>query len=491
MIIKSIYLKEGMFERKVEFDRSVTMIHSQNNSCGKTTLLRFVLYGMGYNIPNTKGVKFDQCEVTLNLICEKKGEIVLHRYYNSSLVLELNETEQTFVLPDQQLELHEILFGTDNENILSNLLGAFYVDQEKGWTLLNRGKIIGSIRFNIEDLIRGLSDRDCEDLKKKIAVAQREKNKYKQMHSVAVYREQLEMDVGSVAPESYEEETNAELSALYLRRRYLKKELDRIDRTLSDNKRIKKYVLDFKLVVRSPKGEEFPVKEENIVGLTDSIDLLITKRKVTAKEYAAVNSRIESLEREAASEYEQLAFFESASQIEIFDKKILRMNINAQAVDREIKRLETQIKQLQEQLRSETDTNNPVVKEISDSLIKYGTELGIGDNTSIAPNYLFTSNLKELSGAMLHKTAFAFRLAYIDAIEKRLNIKLPIILDSPSGKEIDQKNIALMMDILKRDFSDNQIIIASIYSYDFENAKVEEIQGRLISEIINLDGETE
>ena len=62
---------------------------------------------------------------------------------------------------------------------------------------------------------------------------------------------------------------------------------------------------------------------------------------------------------------------------------------------------------------------------------------------------LFTKNLKELSGAVLHKTVFSFRLAYIIEIEKALGIKLPILLDSPKGKEVDDTNIAKMMQILQ------------------------------------------
>ena len=107
-------------------------------------------------------------------------------------------------------------------------------------------------------------------------------------------------------------------------------------------------------------------------------------------------------------------------------------------------------------------------------------ELGIGTDTTIAASYLFTSNLKELSGALLHKTVFAFRLAYILEIERVIGDKLPIILDSPSGKEVDQENIKLMMDILKRDFSDHQIIIASIFEYDFDPLNRVEIKNRLI-----------
>ena len=37
-----------------------------------------------------------------------------------------------------------------------------------------------------------------------------------------------------------------------------------------------------------------------------------------------------------------------------------------------------------------------------------------------------------------------------------------------------------MMSILKRDFSENQLIIASIYEYDFDNLNKVEIVGRLV-----------
>ena len=107
------------------------------------------------------------------------------------------------------------------------------------------------------------------------------------------------------------------------------------------------------------------------------------------------------------------------------------------------------------------------------------TELGL-DGESISEKYLFTSNLKELSGAILHKTVFAFRLACLLEVEKHLNIKMPIILDSPSGKEIDHQNIEAMIKILKRDFSENQIIIASIYEYDLININKINIVNRLI-----------
>ena len=110
-------------------------------------------------------------------------------------------------------------------------------------------------------------------------------------------------------------------------------------------------------------------------------------------------------------------------------------------------------------------------------------ELADSEAEQMTWKYLFTSNLKELSGAVLHKTVFSFRLAYIIEIEKVLGIKLPILLDSPKGKEVDDSNISKMMQILQRDFPDNQIIIASIYHY-VSNEHVITLKGQLLDQMI-------
>ena len=43
-------------------------------------------------------------------------------------------------------------------------------------------------------------------------------------------------------------------------------------------------------------------------------------------------------------------------------------------------------------------------------------------------------------------------------------------MDSPRSRELDDANTNLMMKILQEEFKENQLIIASIYSYDsFDN----------------------
>ena len=480
MIFQSIRIKEGLVERSFCFTKGANLIFSHENSKGKTTLLRFMLYSLGYNIPNTRKIKFDRCEVVSQILADSVGELILSRYSNDFIEATVSGEKRTYILPDQLYDLHKIIFGTENVDVLNNILGAFYADQEKGWTLLNRGTAIGSIRFNIEELVRGLSGCDCSDLIRREAQLSKEVSKYRQMASVAKYREEIVAESGSLVADSYSVESDAVMAQLLIQQKALQIELRRIDKSLSDNKRVRQYVAEMKLIVQLPDGTIFPITAESIVGLTDTIDFLISKRKIVSAELRSVMHQLENTRKEQESEAEQLAFFQSESMIDIFDRRIAAVPIDAVAIDKEIKHLEKMLKSVRQEISRKTKSDTGVIMSLYENMVKYATELGVGNSESIASSYLFTSNLKELSGAVLHKTVFAFRLAYIIEIEKHLGIKLPIILDSPSGKEVDQANIQLMINILKRDFSDNQIIIASIFQYDFKSLNVIEIKNRLI-----------
>lgn len=482
MIFRSIRIKEGFRERTFDFANGVNLIFSTENSKGKTTLLRFMLYSLGYNIPSTRKIKFDRCEVVSTLVVDNAGEMVLSRYSYDFIEVTLSNEKKTYILPDQLHNLHQKIFGTDNADLLNNILGAIYADQEKGWTLLNRGTAIGSIRFNIEELIRGLSGCDCSDLIQREVKLSKELSKYRQMASVAKYREEIVAETGTLVADSYSVESNAVIAQLLIQQKALQNELKRIDKSLSDNKRVRQYVAEMKLTVQLPDGTIFPVTADSIVGLADTIDFLVTKHKIVSADLRSVMHQLAAVQKEQENEEEQLAFFESESMVDIFDRQIASVPIDAGAIEKEIKRLEKSLKSVREEITQKTKSDTGIVMSLYQNMVKYATELGVGNSESIASSYLFTSNLKELSGAVLHKTVFAFRLAYITEIERHLGYKLPIILDSPSGKEVDQANIQLMVNILKRDFSDNQIIIASIFQYDFETVNIIEIANRLIEE---------
>lgn len=252
---------------------------------------------------------------------------------------------------------------------------------------------------------------------------------------------------------------------------------------MKDNKTFKKFIAEIGLLINTPDGQTIAVTEDNIVGLNDTIDFLVAKRKIIISQYKQLQNKLTGIEKERRTEDIQLSFFEDEETIsQIFDKRIANIPINEMAVKNGISRLEQEIKTISARIKEishNAKNARYVISSIFNSTKKYLSELDL-DEKKITERYLFTSNLKELSGAILHKTVFAFRLACLIEVEKYLGIKLPIILDSPSGKEIDQRNIQTMIGILKRDFSENQIIIASIYEYDLDNVNYIEIINKLI-----------
>lgn len=222
-----------------------------------------------------------------------------------------------------------------------------------------------------------------------------------------------------------------------------------------------------------------------VVGASDSIDLLQTKKKLLISRLERVLKDIECLELEIKEEEQQNSLFSMESLADVFDRKMASIDINPVDVNRVIDNLKKERKELEDQISRFTNDSNDVTQAMIKTVQKYMEELGDSEAEKMTWKYLFTSNLKELSGAVLHKTVFSFRLAYIIEIERRLGIKLPILLDSPKGKEVDDINIGKMMRILQRDFPDNQIIIASIYHY-VSNEHVIILEGQLLDKIISV-----
>lgn len=487
MLIKSIYIRNGSFERSITLENGVNLIFSKKNIRGKTTLVRLLLYAMGYSVPSTKKIKFEKCFTKIEITLDSEKEITLTRENSYSISAVYDGKEEMYVLPEQMDTLHSKLFGTDNIDILNNILGTFYFDQEKSWTLLNRGVVIGSIHFNIDELVRGISGKDCSELIAKEKRLSSDLAKYKQMFSIAQYRDSISGD--SLVNDTYQEKNDIELEQLRMKQSSIEREIRRINQSIAGNKKFQEFVNDMKLLIKTEEGQYITVTKDNIVGLNDSIELLVAKKKILSCELANVVSRIEKIIREQEKEYGQLSFFESESLAEAFDKKIVAIPMNQVAIKKEIDKLQRELKQVREEIAKISRSDNDVVLSLYNTIVKYATELGIGDSESITKKYLFTSNLKELTGAVLHKTVFAFKMAYILELEKHLNIKLPIILDSPSGKEVDQENIELMMNILKRDFKENQIIIASIYDYSFSKVHKIELIDQLLDQMVIVDND--
>lgn len=471
MILKKIILRNGLLEKEFIFSEKTNLIYSTKNSCGKTTFIRSILYALGYGIPSTKGLPLKKME--FELVVESKNiEYKLIRRHDYLSVMNA-EVERNYTLPVDLYDIQSLLFGTNNADILDSILGAFYVDQEKGWTMLNRGKAIGSIHFSIEQLVIGISGRDASALISKIKKINRELAKYKYMYSVSEYQEDLNEFIGNISYDSFDETIEKELMMLKMQKYSLENSIKQIKMILRRNKQVFDLVDKMKLVVKMEDGREVLVTKDNLVGYQDNTDYLIAKRKILEGDLAEYDKKIFRLETQKREEGK---LFDSETLIEQFDAKIKNINIDSVGVAKVITSLTSDKNKAKTELEDLAKNNNDAITTLYNYIKKYGNEFGLEDDYF---SNIFTRDLKSLSGAILHKLVFAFKLAYIKVITDKIGIALPIILDSPSGREVEQDTIQLMLDVLQRDFSDHQIIIASIFDFKLKDKNIIQFEKRL------------
>lgn len=478
MKILSLTMRDGLMAGKYDFN-NLTIIHSDQNSAGKTTLLRGILFAIGYPIPATRGLNFNRVEFSVRIENDSGQQLTIDRIGNS---VEMRDDKGVthFSLPSEQSKLHQVVFGISNPVILDNLLGAFYIDQEKGWTLLNRGKAIANNRFNLEDLIRGLSGRSCQDAEQKLHAVSRELSKYRKMFDIANYQAEIYARGENLAFDTPTEEIEKELNRLYCERQPMADEMKRLQNVIGKNTAFKNYIASMQLRVQSKDGLEIPVTEETIVGFRDNADLLTAKKRCEAHRLSEVDNRIANLKTKLQKDS---ALFDVQTSIQSFDVDISRMKIDAESVHNVITRLEIERTQIREQIRQSLANNNPVVRELHNLISGYADELDL--DTKYVRD-IFTSDLKSLSGAIFHKIVFAFKIAYVKIIQRYGECCLPLLMDSPNGREVEKRHIDKMMDILVREFSSHQIIIATIHNLNIHAASNIELSGGVMQLISNI-----
>ncbi len=480
MRLKEFKIKYGLFSRTFKFDKN-NLIYSEQNSVGKTTLLRALLYALGFNIPNTKNFKFEDCKFELLITSDSNVEYLIKRTASYCYIINKNDnSEQYFSLPANIKELQGIIFEVDNKNIIENILAPMYVDQEKGWTLLNRGIVIGSIHFNIDKFIQGVANIDCFNLYEELSYLENQIKKYKSMLSIANYQQQINNLNKVVEYDSYNDKLEKEIAILEFEKRPLMIEQERLNSVLRKNLGFRKYISDMKLHVIDEKGNRIPVNEKTIVGFKDNINYVTAKINIINSKISIIDKKIINYKNRQKKE-NALFNTETESIIDKFDADISKINIDYISVENMIRHLEKQRSNVKSEINEKTKSNYALISDLHKLISEYSKEMGVDEKfVSPSKDYIFTSDLKSLSGAIFHRIVFAFRLAYIKVLEKYKFVNIPIILDSPRGKEVDDLNIHKMIEILKRDFDNHQLFIASIYNYDVSNLNIIELSNCLL-----------
>lgn len=481
MIIEELKLYEGYEKNLDTFSQKRNLIYSEENTKGKSTYLRLLFYALGYPIPSTKGINFSN--IYTEIILVEKGQRYTVRRDKNLLTLLYEDNKVNFTLPSAHVSFLSYIFKYDNVKVLNNLLGFIYVDQDKGWTLLNRGIVIGKIRFNIEELLAGLNGLDIDDLIEKKKSLELNKKKYLALLNIQALSEEVYEKNGEIFVSDIEENLNDKIMYCNIRLEDEKKTLKDIDLVINKDKQFFDYIDSMDLSVQ--QGDIIiPVNRETLVNSTVNHEYIRAQRSIIVTNIERIKKEKSFYEMKLHDYYDKNSvqtLFPVESEDTIVNKQLANVNIDQTMIQRLLDDTNIELKELKSEIRTKTKFNNEYISKIYKYVFKYAKELEVENKISTNEDYIFTSDLKSLSGAVLQKIVFAFKVAFLKVIEENMDTKLFMVLDSPKGKELDDANMKLIENLIKKELDENQIIIASIYNFEHEKMiKINEraIEGR-------------
>lgn len=436
--------------------KSKTLITSDENTTGKTTFIRLILYSMGFNIPSTKKINFNK--LTTRIFFEKDNEkYQFIRQANKIYLYKSNNLIDKYILPEDEQTILSYYSNISSPMLLDNFLGTWYFDQEEGWNWLSKGKVIGGNRFNLGEFIEGLMDVNNAELRVKIANNRRELRGYNLLKRNLEYRQQIETNFYSNEWNNADK-LNAQLRTLELRISSLSKKVKDLENAQKSDEQFISLISEMKLRIKTKNGDEELVTADNICGFSShraffDARLSILKRQLNKllKEKANIQDKLKKFTK----------LFNMESQLDRFNETISELKIDKSTIDSIVNKIRKENRELEKKLEKSLDRNDYADK-IRKKIIEFTNELGVSDYLDVEGNFVDLNEMKQYSGANLHLLAFATHLAYLYVLQEFEKEKYPIIIDSPFGREVTQENVQLMYNLLEKHFNENQIISASI-----------------------------
>lgn len=461
------------------------LIFSKENSVGKTTLIRMLLYSLGFSIPSTRKLNMRNLVFRTKVLRDDNVNITITRKAKKVLICMFGKTTE-FDIKHQKREVIALIFNFSNSNnlqICNNLLGAFYIDQDKGWTLLNRGNPIGKEeRFNIKEFLNGFTDLNFGKEEGEVLLLKQSKAKYANLKEAKEIFENVNVVKRKIDLSGFSEKLNKDLSILNLEKNDIESDIDDINSIMSNNEQSRKTIIDMNLMIKTEIGPVM-VDENNLIGFEYTQELLESNLSVLNIKHNKVIQKINSIENEMDNQ----ELIKTEEITGVIGKMIDNLNISHLSMENTINVIESKIKSLNNQIESISNVNSKYVK-VKSKLFKYIRKFAIEDmkldeKFISEKNFIFTSKISRLSGRNYAQLAFAFRMGYVKIISEFFGIKLPIIVDSPYSVELSKDNVYNMFKIVKREFSNHFVLFSSIHNdFNFTFEKIIELQDKALDE---------
>lgn len=462
MWLKVVKITEGQYFKEINFSEGINHIYSHDNHYGKTLLLRFILYGLGFSIPNLKQISMEDCQIRLVII--DGSESIKVKRHGKEIVITGRGTEKYYLLPQEKQSVLKHIFGTDNTLLLNNILGSIFIEQSRGWTLYNQGNVIGDNHFGIDEFVKSFSYTDNYNLFEQRKTLKKELDKYKKLLSLLNNKTTLDhyvddVDVSEIETLQYKIDLIKHQIIL------LNKEKRRLEESRKNNKRFLEYIDQMKLVI-SIDEKEYLLRHDMIVSSEDTTSLVdarlqVVIRNIKNKQYELTKLQLDLDDRFKSDDDNKLIKSLSimpASELNVDISKIKSMK---QLTENAIATIQKRI--------DEVATDETIIKTIEECIRNNIRAMDLDPDIlfkDVDKICMMHKELKQYAGTYLLLIVLAFRLSYLSTISQELGINLPLIIDSPCNGELDSSNIARIIKVLNEYGKNHQIIIASINSLD-------------------------
>ena len=451
MMINKIEIINKTHEFSCEF-ANYTHIFSEKNTQGKTTLIRFIIYGLGYKIPITEGISGEKFIITISMeVGDKPCKLIRKGKFVDVIT---SDCSKTFSVLYDNNALLTFLFNNNNPNLLSNILGTFYIDQENGWGLFNRGKVIGSLYFNVDQLTYGLLGVDDMLFVKRNNI-EKEIKDYKTIIDLYLRQDKFEDYFDQRDPvDDVIRDCQQKIDMLKIELNESKKKKSLIKDIKEQNQKLWHYIDSLQLTINDD-GKDIKITKDNIVGFRESVETYDAQLYNENANIYEIESKIKNLSEEID---EYFAVKEVVTnQKTLGARSSYKIDLKQSKVNLEL--LEHQKNVLQSYIDSSLQDIN-YVDMMNTQLLKYCEKLGVSDILD-QNKMILCKDFKRNTGTKKQKLVLAYRATFLKVISDYLGEKFPIIIDS-LNRETDPENMSAIVQFIRNEFSDHQIIISTI-----------------------------
>ena len=472
MLIKKILIKysdtNGPVSESYLFNEKINLVFSNgNNTKGKTSLLRFIIWGLGFNISLTKNFSPAYSETQITIEDSSVSKVI--RKGNNIRIFFSDASEKTFSVLEDRLEIEKSIFNHVPRLLRNQIIGYFYFDQDNGYRPWNRGEVIQKLdsksniyKIDIDALVAYFSGINYEKFLENRKVFKKNAEETLNITKFISSTERLSV-INTQEKKEQIKSISDQISQLKIELTRIKEKKDIYSESIKDYDAFNSLIDKLSIKIKH-KNEIIAITKQNVVQ-DNKLEIKLRGYKTYYKTLEdKVSKRIEELKKDRLNislnnPDKEIELIKSDDTYKKMQEIMLSTGITSVSSEKVHKNIVKQGTEYQKEIKDKIK-NSDASNNIWNSIVKMSSIVGLSRIFNNKDNRLLSSELK-LSGAKRTMAVIIYRLGVLHFVEKELNIKLPIILDSPASQEMDQENLELLMIMLKQYFNNNQIIIAT------------------------------